>query len=79
MTLVAACVENVHNLRTKEKCCHVWDEVVTQINAYSRRTGRDNTLLQDYLLQFTIYDLQDYLLQYITTRLLRYYKTFLFE
>ena len=29
MTLVAVCVENVHDLPTEEKFCDKWDEVVT--------------------------------------------------
>ena len=53
MTLVAACVENVHNLRTKEKFCDIWDEIVTQIAAHLRRTRRDNTLIQDYVIEET--------------------------
>ena len=48
MTLVAASVEKVHYLRTEEKSCDIWDEVVTQIATHSKRTRRDNTLLQDY-------------------------------
>ena len=51
MTLVAARVENVHNLRTEEKFCDIWDEIVTQIDAHSRRTRHDNTLLQDYVVE----------------------------
>ena len=50
MTLVAASVENVHNLRTEKKFCDIWDEVVTQIGAHSRRTRFDNTLLQYYVV-----------------------------
>ena len=46
MTLVTACVENVHNLQTEEKFCGMWNEVVTEIDAYSRQTQRDNTLLR---------------------------------
>ena len=53
MTLVAACVENVHNLRTEEKFYDIWDEAVTQIGAHSRRTRRDSTLLQDYVVEET--------------------------
>ena len=53
MALVAASVENVHNLRTEEKFCDTWDEVVTQIDAYSRQTRRDNALLQDYVVEET--------------------------
>ena len=53
ITLVAACVENVHNLGTEEKFCDIWDEVVTQIDAHSKRTRRDNTLLQDYVVEET--------------------------
>ena len=53
MTLVAACVENVHHLRTEEKFCHIWDEVVNLIDAHSRRTRRDNTFLQDYIVEET--------------------------
>ena len=51
MTLVAARVENVHNLRTEEKFRDIWDEIVTQIDAHSRRTRHDNTLLQDYVVE----------------------------
>ena len=53
MTLVAAYDESVYNLQTKEKCCGIWDEVVTQIDAYSRRTRYDNTLQQDYIVEET--------------------------
>ena len=53
MTLVAACVENVHKLRIEEKFCDAWDEVVTQIDAHSRRARRSNTLLQDYVVKET--------------------------
>ena len=53
MTLVAACVKNVHNLQTEEKFCDIWDEVVTQIDAHSRRTRLGNTLLQDYVVKET--------------------------
>ena len=53
MTLVAACVESVYNIRTEEKFCDIWDEVVTQIDAHSRQTRRDNTLLQDYAVEET--------------------------
>ena len=53
MTLVAVCVENVRNLRTEEKFCDIWNEVVTQIDAHSRRTRRDNALLQDYVVEET--------------------------
>ena len=42
MTLVAACVENFHHLRTEKKFCDVWDEVATQIDVRSKRTRRDN-------------------------------------
>ena len=51
MTLVAACVVNVRNLPIEEKFCDIWDEVVTQIDALSRRALRDNTLLQDYVVE----------------------------
>ena len=51
MTLVAACVENAHNLRTEEKFCDVWDEVVTQSDAHLRQTRRDNILLLDYVVE----------------------------
>ena len=53
MTLVDACVENVYNLQIEEKFCDKWDEVVTQIDAHSRRTRRDNKLLQDYIVEET--------------------------
>ena len=53
MTLVAACVENVYNPRTQKKFCDIWDEVVTQIDGHSRRTRRDNTLLQAYVVEET--------------------------
>ena len=53
MTLVASCVENVHNLRTEDKFCDMWDEIVTQTDAHTRRTRRDNTLLQDYVVEKT--------------------------
>ena len=53
MTLVAACIENVHNLRTGEKFCEIWNEIVTQIDTHSRRRRRDNTLLQDYVQKKT--------------------------
>ena len=53
MTLVAAFVEKVHNLRTEEKFCHIWNEVVTQIDTHSRRIRRDNTLLQNYVVEET--------------------------
>ena len=48
MTLVAVYVENVHNLQAEEKFCDtgIWDKVVTQIDAHSRRARRENTLLQ---------------------------------
>ena len=49
MTTVAARVKKVHNLRTEEKFCDIWDEVVTQIDAHSRHTRLDNTLLQDHV------------------------------
>ena len=42
MTFVAASVESVHNLQTEEKFCDIWDEVVTQIDAHSRRPRRHN-------------------------------------
>ena len=44
MTLVVANVENVHNLRTEKKFCDIWDKVVTQIDAQSRQTQRDNKI-----------------------------------
>ena len=53
MTIVAACIENVHNLRSDEKFCDIWDEVVIQIDAHSRQTRRDNTLLQEYVVEET--------------------------
>ena len=53
MTLATACAENVHNFRTEEKFCDIWDEFVTQNDAHSRRTRRDNTLLQDYEVEET--------------------------
>ena len=55
MTLVAASVKNVHNLRTEEKIGDIWDEVVTQIDTHSRRTrrGRSNSLLQDFVVEET--------------------------
>ena len=53
MTLEAACVENVHNFRPEHKFCNVWDEVVTKIDAHLRRTRRDNTLLQAYVVKKT--------------------------
>ena len=34
--------------------CGVSDEVVTQVDAHLRRTRRDNTLLQDYVVEETI-------------------------
>ena len=37
----------------QKKKCDIWNEVFTQINAYSRRTRRDNTLLQDYVVEET--------------------------
>ena len=54
MTLVAACVENVRNLRREEKFRDIWDEVVTQIDAHSSQIRRDYTLLQDYVVEETI-------------------------
>ena len=45
MTLAPASVENVH------KFCDIWNEAITQIDAHSRRTRRDNTLLQDYVVE----------------------------
>ena len=56
MTLVAACVEMVQNFRTEEKCCDIWDEVVTEIDAHSSRTRRNNTLLQDWVVEETTGD-----------------------
>ena len=53
MTVVAACVKNVHDLWTEEKFCNIRDEVVTQFDAHSRRTRCDNTLLQDYEVEKT--------------------------
>ena len=53
MTLVAACVQNVHNLRTEKKFCDILDEVVAQTDAHSRQTQRDNTLIQDYVVKET--------------------------
>ena len=53
MTVVVACAQNVHNLQTEEKFCDTWDEVVTQKNANSRQTRRDNTLLQGYVVEET--------------------------
>ena len=35
------------------KFCDIWDEIVTQIDAHSRRTRRDNRLLLDYVLNET--------------------------
>ena len=51
MTLVAASVENVDNLRTKEKFCDIRDEVVSLSEAHSRQIQGDNTLLQDYVVE----------------------------
>ena len=34
--------------------CDIWDEIVAQIDAHSRQTRRDNTLLQDYVVEETI-------------------------
>ena len=51
MTFVAACVENIHNLRTEEKFCDTGDGVVTQIDAYSIRTRSDDALLQHYVVE----------------------------
>ena len=53
MTLIAACVENIRNLRTEDKFYDVWNEVVTQIDAHSRRTRRDNVLLKDNVIEET--------------------------
>ena len=36
----------------KKKSCNIWDEVVTESDAHSRRT-RDDTLLQDYVAEET--------------------------
>ena len=52
-TLVAARFENVHNLRTEEKFCDIWDKVVTQTDGHSRQTRRDITLLQDHVVEET--------------------------
>ena len=49
--LVAACVENVYNLRIEEKFCDTYDQFVAQFDAHSRQARRDNTLLQDYVVQ----------------------------
>ena len=51
MTLVEACFENVDNLRLEENFGDIWDKVVTQIDAHSRRTRRDNTLPQNYVVK----------------------------
>ena len=53
MTFVAACSENVHNLRTEEKFCDIWDMVVTQTDAHSRQARRKNTLLQNCVVEET--------------------------
>ena len=53
MTLIAACVENIRNLRTEDKFYDLWDEVVTHIDAHSRRTRRDNVLLKDNVVEET--------------------------
>ena len=53
MTLVATCVESLRNLQTEDKFCDKWDKIVTQIDAHSGRTRRDNTLLQDYVVEET--------------------------
>ena len=54
MKLVAACVEHIHYLRTEKKFCDIWDEVATQIDAHSRQTGGDNSLLHDCVVEETI-------------------------
>ena len=46
-------IENVHDLRTEAKHHDIWNEVVTQSDALSRRIRRDNTLLQDYVVEET--------------------------
>ena len=51
MTLVVAYVENVHNLQTEKNFYDVWDKVVTQIDIHLKQTQRDNTLLQDYVVE----------------------------
>ena len=53
MTLVASSVENFYNFRTEEKFCDISDEVVTQIDAHSRRTRRDYGLLHNYVVEET--------------------------
>ena len=53
ITLIAACAENVHYLRTEKKFCDKWNEVVTQIEAHSRQTRRDHKLLLDYVVEET--------------------------
>ena len=53
MTFVSPSVETIHHLRTENKFCDIWDELVTQIDAHSRRTRRDNTLLRDYVVEET--------------------------
>ena len=47
------CARDVYNLRIEEKLCDIWDEVVSQIDAYSKRRRRDNTLLLDYVVEET--------------------------
>ena len=38
---------------TEEKFCDMWDEVITQVDAYTKRTRRDHTLLQNYVVEET--------------------------
>ena len=53
VAIITTCSENVHDRRAKEKFCNIRDVVVTQTDAHSRRTRRDNTLLQDYVVEDT--------------------------
>ena len=46
-------VKNVLNIRAEEKFCDIWDEIVTQIDAYSRRTRCNNALMQNYVVEET--------------------------
>ena len=53
MTLFAACVENVYNLRTEEKFVTYGVWLLLKLMLFSRQTRRDNTLLQNYVVETT--------------------------
>ena len=53
ITPVTSCDENVRNLLAEAKYSDIWNEVITQIDAPSKRIRRADALLQNYVVEET--------------------------